>query len=175
MTSQDNDCQAAPSGFVLGLGCERGTPGDEVIALAEQALLLAGVDRQALTSVATLDVRLFEPAILAAAAHFAVPLNVFPAAILEAATPRLKTPSDLVFALTGCHGVAEAAALVAAGETGDLVVPKLKSAHATAAIAGCFSESNQDFAGLSSMFDSGASRFDSAARSASPDMAGVSR
>ncbi|WP_438747802.1 cobalamin biosynthesis protein [Pararhizobium sp. O133] len=175
MISQDNDYRPAPSGFVLGLGCERGAPSDEVIALAEQALQLAGIDRRAVTCVATLDVRRSEPAMLAAAAHFVVPLNVFPAAILEDAKPRLKTPSELVFLLTGCHGVAEAAALVAAGEAGDLVVPKLKSAHATAAVAGCFSESDQDFAAVSSMIDSGSSRFDSRVRPTSPAIAGVSR
>ncbi|HTO33423.1 MAG TPA: cobalamin biosynthesis protein [Pararhizobium sp.] len=173
MNHLDNGDQQASGAFVLGLGCERGACADEVIALAEQALLLAGIDRRALICVATLDVRLSEPAILAAAAHFAVPLKGFPAAVLEDATPRLETPSDRVFALTGCHGVAEAAALVGAGEVGDLVVPKAKSAHATAAIAGCFSESNQELTALSSVIDSGALRFDSRGRPISPVAAEV--
>ncbi|MEM8951294.1 MAG: precorrin-3B C(17)-methyltransferase, partial [Pseudomonadota bacterium] len=44
-------------------------------------------------------------------------------------------PSDLVFKETGCHGVAEGAALAAAGEDGTLVIEKTKSKRATMAIA----------------------------------------
>jgi cobalt-precorrin 5A hydrolase len=160
--------------FTLGLGCERGAPVDEVIALAEQALRDAGIDCRALAYIATLDVRLSEPAIVAAAGYFSVPLKVFPVAVLEAETPRLKTPSNVVFAITGCHGVAEAAALAAAGATGDLIVPKLKSAHATAAVAGCFVESNQAVAALLSRIDSGSSYLDSMACQMSPVAAEVS-
>jgi cobalt-precorrin 5A hydrolase/precorrin-3B C17-methyltransferase len=50
-------------------------------------------------------------------------------------TPRLKNPSDVVFRQVGCHGVAEAAALAAIGESAVLIMPKMKSLHATAAIA----------------------------------------
>ncbi len=100
--------------------------------------------------VATLDVRAEEPAMQAVARHFSVPLVTFPAARLEAETPRLANPSDLVFAHTGCHGVAEAAALAQAGAGGRLVVGKTKSAHATAALA----ESFQVLAAVSSGGDS---------------------
>ena len=137
--------QASRRPLVLGLGCERGTPCDEVILLAEQALATAGVDRWMLTGIASLDSRVAEPAMIAAAAHFSVPFLVFDAGTLEAQSPRLQNPSEIVFALTGCHGVAEAAALAATGKSGALIVPKIKSAHATAAIAsGVFSESSQD-------------------------------
>ena len=43
-------------------------------------------------------------------------------------------PSELVFKETGCHGVAEGAALAAVGEAGNLVVQKTKSKRATLAI-----------------------------------------
>jgi cobalt-precorrin 5A hydrolase len=139
--------QAGRVPLVLGLGCERGTPCDEVILLAEQALAAAGLDRHALTTVASLDSRATEPAMIAAAGHFSVPFTVFDVGTLEAQSPRLKNPSDIVFALTGCHGVAEAAALAAAGKESTLIVAKVKSAHATAAIAsGAFIESSQDVA-----------------------------
>ncbi len=139
--------QAGRRPLVLGLGCERGTPCDEVILLAEQALATAGIDHLMLTGIASLDSRVAEPAMLAAATHFSVPFLVFDAGTLEAQSPRLQNPSDIVFALTGCHGVAEAAALAATGKSGALIVPKIKSAHATAAIArGEFIESSQDVA-----------------------------
>jgi len=120
--------------FVLGLGCERGTPAAEVIALAENALARAGARREDITYIASLDTRRSEPAIQAAARHFDVPSRFFAATVLEAETPRLRHPSDRVFALTGCHGVAEASALACAGAAAELVVPKMKSAHATAAV-----------------------------------------
>ena len=62
-----------------------------------------------------------------------------------------------VFAITGCHGVAEAAALALAGDSGRLVVEKTKSAHATVAIA----ESFQSLAALSFGIESAPSHSDS--------------
>lgn len=126
----------AGGGLVLGLGCERRTPVDEVIALAERALAAAGAAPADLRLVASLDARAEEPAILAAAKHFSVPAAFYDAATLEAEVHRLANPSEIVFAHTGCHGVAEGAALVGAGEEAVLIVPKIVSAHATAALAG---------------------------------------
>ncbi|MBW9062260.1 cobalamin biosynthesis protein [Rhizobium herbae] len=149
--------------FALGLGCERGTPSDEVIRLAEEAMAAARIDRHALACVASLDARAQEPAMIAAAAHFSVPFRVFDAGTLEAETARLKSPSDIVFALTGCHGVAEAAALAAAGKASSLIVPKIKSANATAAVAGGgFVEKSQGVGADCQQNDSSSSKSDSA-------------
>lgn len=139
--------------LVIGLGCERGTPAAELLDLA----LSIVTDPRQVAFVATLDARAQEPAMHAVARHFAVPLVTFPAARLEAETPRLANPSDLVFAHTGCHGVAEAAALAQAGAGGRLIVEKTKSAHATVAMA----ESFQSLAVLSSEGDSASSHTDS--------------
>ncbi|WP_331374592.1 cobalamin biosynthesis protein [Sinorhizobium chiapasense] len=122
--------------LVLGLGCERNAASEEVIALAEQALSEAGLGKGDIDLVASLDARIEEPAIHAAARHFSVPLRFFDASTLEAETGRLQNPSDIVFAHTGCHGVAEGAALAGAGQYAVLIVPKIRSARATAAIAG---------------------------------------
>jgi cobalt-precorrin 5A hydrolase / cobalt-factor III methyltransferase / precorrin-3B C17-methyltransferase len=69
------------------------------------------------------------------AARLGVPARFFTVNELLAETPRLATPSEAVFRATGCHGVAEGAALAAVGPTGALVVAKRRSAHATCAIA----------------------------------------
>ncbi|HEV7320656.1 MAG TPA: cobalamin biosynthesis protein [Ensifer sp.] len=122
--------------LVLGLGCERGASCQEVIALAERALAKAGAEAADLRFVASLDARAEEPAILAAANHFSAPAAFYDAVRLEAEAHRLANPSKVVFAHTGCHGVAEGAALVGAGREAVLIVPKITSAHATAAIAG---------------------------------------
>src|SRR5690606_24456574 len=69
------------------------------------------------------------------AAALGVPARFFDAATLEAETPRLTAPSDIVFRETGCHGVAEGAALAAVGPAGTLVVPKVRGPGVTCAIA----------------------------------------
>lgn len=121
---------------MLGLGCERGTPAAEVLALAIEALDAAGIAGAELAAVASIESRREEAAILAVAAHFSVPAVFFDAPRLEEETPRLKNPSEIVFISVGCHGVAESAALAALGADAELVLGKIKSAHATAAIAG---------------------------------------
>ncbi len=164
--------QAGRRPLVLGLGCERGTPCDEVILLAETALAAAGLDSSVLTGIASLDSRKTEPAMIAAAAHFSVPFVVFDAGTLEAQSPRLQNPSEIVFTLTGCHGVAEAAALAAAGVPGALIVPKIKSAHATAALAwGSFIESNQSVVAGCWHADSAPSHVESSPMSMAPGAA----
>ena len=120
---------------MLGLGCERGTPPAEMLALAIEALDAATISAVELTAIASIDSRRLEPAILAVAAHFSVPGVFFDALRLEQETPRLANPSAIVFARVGCHGVAEAAALAAAGPDAELAVAKIKSTHATAAVA----------------------------------------
>lgn len=120
---------------VLGLGCERGTPDSEVMALAVEALRAADISGAELSAVASIDSRSEEAAILAVAAYFSVPAVFFDAVRLEEETPRLRNPSAIVFARVGCHGVAEAAALAAIGDAAELVLGKIKSQHATAAVA----------------------------------------
>ncbi len=124
-----------PKTLVLGMGCERHAKPEEAIALAEEALAKGGFARESLAAVCSIDLKADETAIHAVAAHFGVPARFFDAATLEAEAPRLKNPSEVVFAEVGCHGVAEGAALAAVGPSGELVVEKIKSKGATAAIA----------------------------------------
>jgi cobalt-precorrin 5A hydrolase/precorrin-3B C17-methyltransferase len=124
-----------PATLALGIGAERHAPVEEAIALAESVLAKAGVSPLSLAGVFSLDLKADEPAVHAVAKHFGVPARFFAAARLEQEAPRLKNPSDVVFAETGCHGVAEGAALAAAGPGSDLIVAKQKSARTTAALA----------------------------------------
>jgi cobalt-precorrin 5A hydrolase/precorrin-3B C17-methyltransferase len=103
--------------------------------LAERAFQEVGIGSDQVLAVVSIDTRMDEPAILETATHFRLPARFFKAAALERETPRLKNPSEIVFAHVGCHGVAEAAALAAAGPDSKLVLPKIKSGFATAAIA----------------------------------------
>lgn len=124
-----------PSRLAVGVGCERGVDSAEVVALVADTLAGAGLAPGAVALIASLDLKSDEPAIHAAATRLGVPARFFDAETLEAETPRLATPSDLVFREVGCHGVAEAAALAAAGPDSELVVAKRKSARATCAVA----------------------------------------
>lgn len=124
-----------PRRLALGLGCERGASADEVLALALKVLAESSLSPDAVAVVVSIDVKADEAAIHHVARHLGCPARFFDAARLEEETPRLVNPSDIVFAEVGCHGVAEGAALAAAGPEGVLIVPKEKSARATAAIA----------------------------------------
>ncbi|MEO1089725.1 MAG: precorrin-3B C(17)-methyltransferase [Pseudomonadota bacterium] len=124
-----------PQVLALGIGCERGCEPAEVTALAEQALASADLAPKAVAVIVSLDLKADEPAVTDIADALDVPARFFDAPTLEAMTPRLANPSPAVFREVGCHGVAEAAALAATGAAGWLVVPKLKSRRATAAVA----------------------------------------
>jgi cobalt-precorrin 5A hydrolase/precorrin-3B C17-methyltransferase len=124
-----------PASLVLGIGCERLTEPDEVSALARRCLAEANLAEQSIACIASIALKAAEPAILGFAQELGVPARFFSAAELERETPRLKNPSDVVFAETGCHGVAEGAALAGTGASGKFVVTKTRSARATCAIA----------------------------------------
>ena len=124
-----------PQRLVVGVGCERHCSPEELIELVSEQLKGAGLASAAIVCIASIDVKSDEAAVHAVAKHFGVPARFFDATRLEEETPRLKNPSDVVFAEVGCHGVAEGAALAAVGIAGSLIVPKVKSKRATCAIA----------------------------------------
>jgi len=124
-----------PQRLALGVGCARGCPPEELQALVDQALDESGLAREAIAAVVSIDLKADEPAVLALADRLGVPARFFDAATLVAETPRLANPSEAVFAEVGCHGVAEGAALAAAGPAGRLLATKRKSRNATCAVA----------------------------------------
>ena len=123
-----------PATVVLGVGCERLAPADELVTLAEESLAEAGLSPLSVACVASIALKAAEPAIHDLARHFDVPARFFDASELEREAPRLENPSDLVLRETGCHGVAEGAALAGVGDEGRLALPKRRSARATCAI-----------------------------------------
>ncbi len=119
----------------LGVGIDREGTADEIRALTLATLAEAGLAIDAVACIASIDLKGGSAAIEGLANDLGVPVRLFAAARLEEETPRLANPSEAVFRKVGCHGVAEAAALAAAGATGTLIVPKLKGVHATLAVA----------------------------------------
>ena len=118
-----------PQRFALGLGCARNADPEELWALVQEVLAEAGVAPGAVACVASIDLKADEPAMNVVATRLGVPLRLFTAAELEAQA--VPTPSEVVFAEVGCHGVSEGAALACGGE---LVVEKRKTANATCAL-----------------------------------------
>lgn len=125
-----------PRRLAIGVGCERGAASEEIAALARSCLDRAGLAPGAVAGVFSIDLKSDEPAVHALAESLRVPARFFSAAALEAEGPRLRNPSEVVFRAVGCHGVAEGAALAAAGPEGALIVEKTRSARGTCAIAG---------------------------------------
>jgi cobalt-precorrin 5A hydrolase/precorrin-3B C17-methyltransferase len=127
--------------IVIGVGCERGAEPEELISLVRKTLVENEIAPERVALVASLDLKSDEPAVHALAAYFTenygaeCPARFFDAPTLEAQTPKLKNPSEIVFQEVGCHGVAEGSALAAVGDSGILRAPKIKSARATCAIA----------------------------------------
>ncbi|MDB3892205.1 precorrin-3B C(17)-methyltransferase [Alphaproteobacteria bacterium] len=124
-----------PQDVILGVGCARGCGTDEIMDLVMGQLGKANINAASIAAVVSVDLKADEPAIIALANMLDVPFRVFDVASLEAETPRLANPSDVVFAEIGAHGVAEAAALAAVGNDGKLIHEKRKSANATMALA----------------------------------------
>jgi len=123
-----------PLQVTLGVGCARNCPPDELAALVQAALVEANIAPAAIAGVFSLDLKADEPAMNELARALGRPFRLFSATDLEAETPRLATPSDVVFAEVGCHGVSEGAALASAGANGQLLLTKRKSANATCAL-----------------------------------------
>ncbi len=124
-----------PPVLALGVGCERGADPAELAALVHDTLAEHGLAAGAVALIASLDLKSDESAVLALASGLDVPARFFTAAELLAETPRLKTPSETVFRAVGCYGVAEGAALAAAGKGASLIAAKQIRGGVTCAIA----------------------------------------
>jgi cobalt-precorrin 5A hydrolase/precorrin-3B C17-methyltransferase len=124
-----------PRRLVMGMGAIRNADPGKMIELTEKVLEDANLSPLAIACICSHTLKADEAAIHAVAAHFNVPARFLDAQTLEAETPRLKNPSDIVFAEVGCHGVAEAGALAGAGTNGTLIVEKHKIDQGTCAIA----------------------------------------
>jgi len=124
-----------PPVLALGIGCERFCPAEEIALLARASLAEAGLAAGAVAAIVSIELKAGEAGIHALAQSLGVPARFFPAARLLAETPRLTLRSEAAFRATGCWGVAEGAALAAAGPEAELVVPRRQSRHATCAVA----------------------------------------
>jgi len=128
---------SAPRGIVAGIGLRANAGSAEVLTLLDLCLASAGLTRNDLTALATLDRKLSHAALVTAAAILDVP-------VLSIGDDRIDTivpnPSARVRHHMGLNSVAEAAAM----RFGTLLVEKQRSANVTCALArlaGCQDQS----------------------------------
>lgn len=118
-----------PPSLVVGVGASTDAPADAAVLLLDGVLAAAGLSRDAVGLVATIDRRAGDPVIAA----LGKPVRAFDADAL--AKVEVPNPSAAVAAEVGTGSVAEAAALLAAGPGAVLVVPKQKGETVTIALA----------------------------------------
>ncbi len=124
-----------PHVLAVGVGCERGARPDDMVTFVRSRLAAEGLAPEAVACVVSLDLKADEPAVGALAGALGVPARFFTAAELDAEASRLKNPSEQVRREVGCPGVAEGAALRAAGRQSELIVEKCVGPRLTCAIA----------------------------------------
>ena len=134
-----------PPTLAVGVGCRRGVDAAHLQELLADTLRENGLARQSISKIATGDLKADEPGIIALADSLAVPLEVYGSAELNAAARREPEPADTASGLNrptpsaardllGVFGVAEPAAMLAAGTAG-VIIPRTKSDRATIAVA----------------------------------------
>lgn len=125
--------------LVAGLGCQRGCQSTHLLELIESSLKAHALEIGAITALASIDLKQDEPGLLELAEYLSVPLIFFDASQLARYEPQLTHLSPTTFQHTGCHGVAESAALALASQLGNspatLVIERQKNIRATFALA----------------------------------------
>jgi cobalt-precorrin 5A hydrolase len=125
--------------LVAGFGCRQGCPADRLGSLLIDTLARFNLQGADLIGIASLDIKRDEPGLLELAEQLQLPLHFFSAEQLKPFEPQLSHRSALAFTHSGCHGVAESAALALAQQLSDrpvtLQVTRQKNTQATLALA----------------------------------------
>ena len=122
-----------PPCLVVGVGCNRGTPAEEIQQAVDQTLAEAGLDARSIYLLATIEDKADEIGLLAACERRGWRLKIFTRREMAAITA-VPTPSEWAQRVLGVPGVAEPAALLAA-QTDSLLVEKRKFRNVTVAVA----------------------------------------
>ena len=135
-----------PRSLVIGMGCRRGVPVEELESLLAEALRENGLSAECLAEIATAEIKRGEPGLEQLAERHGVPLSFLQAnelnAVFETNPGAITSKSERAHGLVGVWGVAEPAALLTAGAS-ELLVTREKTTRATIAIA------RKDFTGNS--------------------------
>lgn len=112
-----------PKSLVVGIGCDRGAPVDMVARGVDKLLAEHGLSAKSVKALATIDKKADEQALLMLSEQRRWPMLVYSAEQLDV-VPGIQNPSETVKKHVGARGVAEPAALLAAGAETLLVAKK---------------------------------------------------
>lgn len=124
-----------PKNLVVGVGCKRGTPAEEIVDAIFSVLGRAGLVPSALKALASISGKRNEPGLLAAARQLGLRTVFFSPAEIEEGAARF-AQSEKVRKRVGVGAVCEPAAWLAAGKPPRLLVPKTVCGRVTVAVAG---------------------------------------
>jgi ferredoxin-NADP reductase len=116
----ERPASASPPRYALGIGCDRDIPFELLERGVLQTLSAHGLSPASLHCVASIDRKQAEPALLAFAEKYRLPLRFYSAAALDAVSG-VPNPSQVVQRTVGTRAVSEPAALLASGAASLLV------------------------------------------------------
>ena len=122
-----------PRTVTLGIGCRRGTPAEAVAKAVQELLQNNGVFREALSGIASIDLKRDEAGLAAFAKEWDLPLSFFTADELASVRGQFSS-SAFVREVTGVDNVCERSAVLLAGENGRLLAGKESGGGVTAAL-----------------------------------------
>nr|WP_237179284.1 cobalamin biosynthesis protein [Paenibacillus sp. MMS18-CY102] len=121
-----------PKSLVIGMGCNRGTPADEIESVIFETLAELRLSLRSVRSIATIDIKKDEQGLLEICGKYGWKLEAYTPEQLNAVP--LANPSETVFKYTGAYGVCEPAALLSSGAS-EWLLEKKKSGNVTISIA----------------------------------------
>lgn len=125
--------QVVPRTVAIGLGCRKGREAAGIRKAAEESLAGLSLFREAVSCIASIDLKKEEPGILSLAEEWQVSYVTFSEEALKA-VPGSFTPSAFVREITGVDNVCERSAVLAAGQ-GPLIQKKSAAEGVTTAAA----------------------------------------
>lgn len=125
--------QLIPQNIIVGVGCRRGIPGQQIIDFITEQLQLNSINVMSIRQLASIDIKSDEQGILDAATHFGVPVMFVETAEIEMIEHDF-TSSAFVKSQVGVSGVCEPAAFIAGGRTGEFISRKKSKEGITVAI-----------------------------------------
>ena len=123
-----------PPSLVVGVGCNRGTPAEEIGREIDSVLEEHGLSSSAVARLATIEKKADEVGLLEVASERDWPLWWYSNDQINDEAPDFDGKSDVVFKYVGVYGVSEPAALLAAGAK-TLLVEKQKRGNLTVSVA----------------------------------------
>jgi cobalt-precorrin 5A hydrolase len=133
LEAQDDLLVLRPRDLVVGIGCNRGTPAEEIEEAVERELRRAFLSPHSIACLATIDVKADEEGLNLFAKNRGIPVEHYSAEALNSVSAPAE-PSPHALAAVGAKGVCEPAALLSAGSD-TLLIKKKICGNVTVAVA----------------------------------------